>query len=222
MIPFSLPPAIDVLDEGDDETFECVVPPLRGLSRDEAQFIELWVDSQDAIGSARKVWGGSIDGKRALSHLLARPAGRLYAHDLRAFYYRRIFNTKEDIIVEIEAMLADSRCKGKVRVRLLELAAKLIVPKLSISMQETRGTDEQGKPTRTRGLTMTQIMRFRTDMLGMDRSIAEKTDLTVGASRTGRNVPIDTTFIERETRDGSVERMSTVRDDGTDDEGGEE
>lgn len=196
---FILPPAIVELESQlDSDVFECVVPPLRGLARDEAQFIELWVDTQDVVAAARQVWGGSINGKRALAHILAKPAGRLYAHDLRAFYYRRIFNTKEDIIVEIEMMLADPRCKGKIRVRLLELVAKLIVPKMSFQVKEERHTDSAGNITTTRGLTATQILRFRHEMLGMDRSIAGTTDHTISASKTGRNITIDVDYSEPE------------------------
>lgn len=184
----------------EDEIFECVLPAARGLSHDERQFLAQWVDTQDPIRAARFVWGPTISGKRALAQILAKPAARLYVHDLRVNYYGRIFNTKEDIIVEIEQMLMQG-CKGKLRVRLLELLAKILIPKVTTRLKLEGKVDEQGNVTMERGLTAEQISVFRHELLGMDRALATSRNTTIGASTTGRPHPIDITYTEKETKD---------------------
>lgn len=187
--------SFEVPEWDDPDVFACVVPTHSSLSRDECQFIEMWVDLGHAGQAARAVWGPGIDGKRVLANIMARPAARLYAHDLRSFYYRRVFSTKEDIIVEIEAMLAAPDTKGKLRVRLLELLTKILVPKFKVTATTVR--DSTGRVVQ-RGLTMEEISRFRHDMLGIDRRLVGAQAITAGASRTGHEIPIDLEIAERD------------------------
>lgn len=138
------------------------------LTEEDGVFLREYVDNgghlQDAMLEAYGDEYNSEQTRRA-KRLLTRPDARAYMHRLRVEHGCRLFQSAEDLVVELEYLVSDPRTKTKYKLQALQLLTRILVARKTESVH-TINVD-----TTFSGLSEGDIKRLRSQVIGIDADL---------------------------------------------------